>query len=101
MRIRTFRPSQSLFVSSLLVLIIGMLLDCSTNIDRLVAISVTDHQTSGATNSMDQIIKQRNVTSNQSSDIRDIRKLRSEEVQLLGIWAKDLAEQLHRVNLRL
>jgi hypothetical protein len=79
----TLRHRQSVFVSGILVLIIGMLFDYSTNIDRLGVISTSDHQASAATNSIDQIIKQRNATSNQSSDLRDIRKLTSEEVQLL------------------
>ena len=79
----TLRHNQSVIVSSLLVLIIGMLFDHSTNIDRLGVMSMSDHQASAATNSIDQIIKQRNITSNQSSDLRDIRKLTSEEVQLL------------------
>ena len=43
---------------------------------------------------MDQMIKQRNVTSNQSSDIRDIRKLTSEEVQLL----RDLGQGFSRTT---
>lgn len=79
----TLRHNQSVFVSGLLVLIIGMLFNYSTNIDRLWVISVSDHQANAANNSIDQIIKQRNITSNQSSDLRDIRKLTSEEVQLL------------------
>jgi hypothetical protein len=77
------RYTQSVFVSGLLVLIIGMLFDYSTNIDRLGVISISDHQANAATTSIDQIIKQRNITSNQSSDLREIRKLTSEEVQLL------------------
>ena len=79
----TLRHNQSVFVSGLLVLVVGMLFDYSTNIDRLGVISISDHQASAATNSIDQIIKQRNITSNQSSDLREIRKLISEEVQLL------------------
>lgn len=80
----TSRHNQSIFVSGLLILIIGMLLvDSSTNIDRLVVISFSDHPASAANNSIDQIIKQRNITSNQSSDLREIRKLTSEEVKLL------------------
>ena len=78
----TLRHNQSVFVSGLLVLIIGMLFNYSTNIDRLWVISVSDHQVNAANNSIDQIIKQRNITSNQSSDLRDIRKLTSEEVRL-------------------
>ncbi len=76
-----FRHSQSVFSLSLLILIIGML-DCTTNIDRVRATSVTDNRTSAATNFTGQTIPQNNVTSSQSSDIRDIRKLTSEEVQL-------------------
>jgi hypothetical protein len=40
-----------------------------TNIDGLVSTSITDHQASAASNTIDQIIKQRNITSNQSSDL--------------------------------
>ena len=85
----TIRNSQYVFVLSLLAIHIGMLLsNYSTNIDRLVAISITDHQASAASNSIDQIIKQRNITSNQSSD------LTSEEVQLL----RDLGQGFSRTT---
>jgi hypothetical protein len=65
-----------------------------TNIDGLVSTSITDHQASAASNSIDQIIKQRNITSNQSSDLREITKLTSEEVQLL----RDLGQGVSRTT---
>ena len=76
-----FRHSKSVCSLSLLILIIGML-DYSTNIDKLRATSVTDDQASAASNFTDQTILLKNPTSNQSSDIKDIKKLTSEEVQL-------------------
>jgi hypothetical protein len=92
---KTIRNSQYVFVLSLMVINVGMLFsNYSTNIDRLVAISIADHQASAASNSIDQIIKQRNITSNQSSDLRDIRKLTSEEVQLL----RDLGQGISRTT---
>jgi len=61
-----------------------LLFDYSTNIDRLGIISISDHRASAAaTNSIDQTIKQKNITSNESHDLRDIRKLTAKEVQLL------------------
>ncbi|MFZ0328103.1 MAG: hypothetical protein WBP64_09135 [Nitrososphaeraceae archaeon] len=58
------------------------MLDCTTNIDRVKATSVTDNRASAATNFTGQTILQNNVTSSQSSDIRDIRKLTSEALRL-------------------
>jgi hypothetical protein len=86
-----FRHSQSVFSLSLLILIIGML-DYSTNIDRLRATSVTDDQANAASNFTGQTILLKNPTSNQSSDIKDIKKLTSEEVQLL----KSLGQEFSR-----
>lgn len=81
---------QSVFSLSVVILIIA-LTDCSTNIDRLGATSVTDHRVSAASNFTDQTIPQKNITSNQSSDIKDIRKLTSEEVQLLKIMGQEFS----------
>jgi hypothetical protein len=67
------------------------MLDCTTNIDRVRATSVTDNRASAATNFSGQTILQNNVTSNQSSDIRDIRKLTSEEVQLLKSMGQEFS----------
>ncbi|MFZ0328062.1 MAG: hypothetical protein WAL66_12265 [Nitrososphaeraceae archaeon] len=78
-----FRHSKSVFSLSLLILIIGML-DYSTNIDKLRTTSVTDDQASAASNFTDQTILQ--------SDIKDIKKLTSEEVQLL----KSLGQEFSR-----
>ena len=92
-----FRHSKSVFSLSLLILIIGML-DYSTNIDKLRTTSVTDDQASAASNFTNQTILLKLLN---KSDIKDIKKLTSEEVQLLKSLGKNLAEQLHRVNLRL
>ena len=59
------------------------MLDCSTFIDRLVTTSVADHLVSASSNNTNQSILKKNITSDQSSDIREIKKLTSEEVQLL------------------
>lgn len=59
------------------------MLDCSTFIDRLVTTSVADHLASASSNNTNQSILKKNITSDQSSDIREIKKLTSEEVQLL------------------
>jgi hypothetical protein len=92
---KTIRNSQYVFVLSLMVINVGMLFsNYSTNIDRLVTIPIADHQASAASNSIDQIIKQRNITSNESSDLRDIRKLTSKEVQLL----RDLGQGISRTT---
>jgi amino acid transporter len=88
-----FRHSISVFSLSLLILIIGML-DYSKNIDRLRATSVTDDPASAASNFTDQTILLKNPTSNQSSDIKDIKKLTSEEVQLL----KSLGQEFSRTT---
>ena len=68
------------------------MLDYSTNIDKLRTTSVTDDQASAASNFTDQTILLKNPTSNQSSDIKDIKKLTSEEVQLL----KSLGQEFSR-----
>jgi hypothetical protein len=68
------------------------MLDYSTNIDRLRATSVTDDQANAASNFTGQTILLKNPTSNQSSDIKDIKKLTSEEVQLL----KSLGQEFSR-----
>ena len=60
------------------------MLDYSTNIDKLRTTSVTDDQASAASNFTDQTILQ--------SDIKDIKKLTSEEVQLL----KSLGQEFSR-----
>ena len=70
------------------------MLDYSTNIDKLRATSVTDDQASAASNFTDQTILLKNPTSNQSSDIKDIKKLTSEEVQLL----KSLGQEFSRTT---
>lgn len=59
------------------------MLDCSTYIDKLVTASVADHRVRAASNLTDQSILDKNSTSNQSSKIREIKKLTSEEVQLI------------------
>jgi hypothetical protein len=71
--------SQSAFFLSLVIFIILGILGYSTNIDRSIAASVT----SATSNFTDQMVLQKNLTSNQSSDIKDIKKLTSEEVELL------------------
>jgi hypothetical protein len=67
------------------------MLDCTTNIGRIRATSVTDDRASAATNFIGQTILQNNVTSSQSSDIKDIRKLISEEVQLLKSMSQEFS----------
>jgi hypothetical protein len=69
---------QSAFFLSL-VIFITCILGYSTNTDRSIAASVT----STTSNFTDQMVLQKNLTSNQSSDIKDIKKLTSEEVELL------------------
>lgn len=46
---------------------------------------VADHQLGATSNITDQSILDKNLTSNQSSDKRESKKLKSEEVQLLEI----------------
>ncbi len=79
MTVSVNKHCQSVFSLSVLILIIA-LLDPSANIDRLGATWITDHRVSAASNFTDQTIPQRNLSSNQSSDIKDIRRLTSEEV---------------------
>jgi hypothetical protein len=69
---------QSAFFLSL-VIFITCILGYSTNTDRSIAASVA----STTSNFTDQMVLQKNLTSNQSSDIKDIKKLTSEEVELL------------------
>jgi hypothetical protein len=69
---------QSAFFLSL-VIFITCILGYSTNTDRSIAASVT----TATSNFTDQMVLQKNLTSNQSSDIKDIKKLTSEEVELL------------------
>lgn len=83
------RHSGSVFFLSLLMFIICAL-GYSTNIDRSTAISVQDDQVSTTSNFTTQM--QKNLTSNQSSDIKDIRKLTSEEVQLLKSMGQEFSK---------
>jgi hypothetical protein len=90
-----FRHGHSVFFLSLLILIIGMLnLNYSTNIDRVRTTLLTDDQARAASNFTDQTILQKNLTSNPSSDIKDIKKFTSEEVQLL----KSLGQEFSRTT---
>jgi hypothetical protein len=68
------------------------LLGCVTNIDRSRAISMTDDQVSATSNFTDQMVLQKNLTSTQSSDIKDIKKLTSEEVQLLKSLGQEFSK---------
>jgi predicted PurR-regulated permease PerM len=75
------------FSVSLLTLFIGMLA-CSATINRLSASSATDNQTKVASNFTDQTVLQKNLTTNQFDDIKEIRKLTSQEVQLLKVMGQ-------------
>ena len=55
----------------------------STNINRLSGSSATDNSAYVTNNFKDQTVLQKNLTTNQSGDIKEIRKLTSQEVQLL------------------
>lgn len=68
------------------------LFTCLSNIDRSDAKMVTDSQISARTNFTDQLVQQKNSVSNQSSDLKDIKKLTSEEVQLLKSMGQGLVK---------
>lgn len=54
-----------------------------TNFDRLIPALAASSQVNGTSNLTDQIVQVKNLASNQSSDIKDIKKLMSQEVELL------------------
>lgn len=54
-----------------------------TDFDRLTSAFATSLQINSTSNFADQIAQLKNISSNQSSDIKDIKKLLSQEVQLL------------------
>ena len=54
-----------------------------TNFDRLIPALAASPQFNSTTNFTDQIAQLKNLASNQSSDIKDIKKLLSQEVELL------------------
>jgi hypothetical protein len=54
-----------------------------TNFDRLTPAFAASSQVNGTSNLTDQIVQLKNLASNQSSDMKDIKKLMSQEVELL------------------
>ena len=83
--------SQSVIFFALIISCIYSL-SCLSGIDRSTAKMATDGQTSARTNFTDQLVQQKNSVSNQSSDIKDIKKLTSEEVQLLKTMGQGLVK---------
>src|SRR3989442_3550740 len=79
MRSMTTSVSFPLEAENCPVIFITCILGYSTNTQRSISASVT----SATSNFTDQMVLQKNLTSNQSSDIKDIKKLTSEEVELL------------------
>ena len=84
----TFTHRQYAFSLSHLILFIVMLAH-STNINRLSASSATDNSAYVTNNFKDQTVLQKNLTTNQSDDIKEIRKLTSQEVQLLKVMGQE------------
>jgi amino acid transporter len=80
--------SQSVIFFALIISCIYSL-SCLSLADAKVA---TDSQISARTNFTDQLVQQKNSVSNQSSDIKDIKKLTSEEVQLLKSMSQGLVK---------
>src|SRR5262249_27062204 len=74
----------------LLILFIGTL-TCLASIYRLSAVSAIDNQANVTSNFTGQAILQKNLTSNQSDDIKEIRKLTSQEVQLLKVMGQEFS----------
>lgn len=68
------------------------LFTCLSGVDRSDAKMATDGPISARTNFTDQLVQQKNSVSNQSSDIKDIKKLTSEEVQLLKSMSQGLVK---------
>jgi hypothetical protein len=61
-----------------------ILLGCLPNLDMLMQALATSSQINSTNNFTNQVAQQlKNVTSNQSSDLNDIKKLLTQEVQLL------------------
>lgn len=54
-----------------------------TYFDKLTPVFAASSQVNSTSNIADQIIQLKNISSNQSSDIKDMKKLMSQEVQLL------------------
>lgn len=54
-----------------------------TNFDRLIRAFAASSQVNDTSNLTDQIVQLKNLASNQSSDMKDIKKLMSQEVELL------------------
>lgn len=73
-----------------------IIFDYMTNFDRLIPAFAASPQINSTSNFTGQIAQLMNVASNQSSDIKDIKKLLSQEVQLLKSMVKDLAKQPRR-----
>lgn len=80
--------SQSVIFFALIISCIYSL-SCLSLADAKVA---TDSQIGARTNFTDQLVQQKNSVSNQSSDIKDIKKLTSEEVQLLKTMGQGLVK---------
>jgi len=83
--------SQSVIFFALIISCIYSL-SCLSGIDRSAAKMATDGQISARTNFTDQLVQQKNSVSNQSSDIKDIKKLTSDEVQLLKSMSQGLVK---------
>jgi hypothetical protein len=70
-----------------------ILLGYVTNFDRLItAFAESQPQVNNISNFTDQMIHLKNLASNQSSDIKDIKKLTSEEVQLLKSLGQEFSK---------
>jgi len=78
----TIRTIQSLFFLGFAILMI--LLGCVTNINRLIpAFAESQSQINSTSNFTNYMVQQKNLVSNLSSDIKDIKKFSSEQVRLL------------------
>jgi hypothetical protein len=58
-------------------------LDYIANFGRFIPAVAASSQVNGTSNLTDQIVQLKNLASNQSSDMKDIKKLMSQEVELL------------------
>ena len=68
-------------------------------IDRSAAKVATDNQVNATTNFTDQPPQQKNIISNQSANLEDIKKLTSEEVQLLESMGQRISKTTRLANI--
>jgi predicted PurR-regulated permease PerM len=70
-----------------------ILLGYLTNFDRFItAFAESQPQVNNISNFTDQMVHLKNLASNQSSDIKDIKKLTSEQVQLLKSLGQEFSK---------